>query len=207
MRDNLAGLVHRVLSYGLNLREQLESGQRLSLNSEQAHLRSLIEALAVADPGASDQVRQIQYALACWLDEIFIMGSPWRVEWNERSLEVGMGFNQAKERAWRFPEMAQRAGADLLEVCYLCVMLGFRGEWADKPDALRNWVEAARAQLRRSMGGEHRLEQTPPELDPPDRKIRRGREQMDTMARAWGIALVVLVPLVAFSVAWLLLNR
>src|SRR5262249_38504824 len=129
MRENLASMVHRVLSAGLNVKEQLESGRRLSLNAEQAHLRALIEGLAVADPGAPVQIRQIQYALVCWLDEIFIMGSSWRAEWNERSLEVGMGFNQAKERAWRFPEMAQRAGSDLLEVCYLCVMLGFRGEW------------------------------------------------------------------------------
>jgi type IV/VI secretion system ImpK/VasF family protein len=205
MHERLAGKVHQVLSYALELKEKLDSGQRPSLHPAQLELRGLIERIGMAEGGTPDpQSRQIQYALACWLDEIFILGSPWRTEWDSRSLEVSMGFNPAKERAWRFPEMARSATGDLLEVCYLSVMLGFRGEWAEKADDLRAWVESARAQLRRNLGGEIKLGQKPPELDPIEQKTRHGREQMDRMAFYWGVALLVLVPLVSFAIVrWL----
>jgi type VI protein secretion system component VasF len=43
---------------------------------------------------------------------------------------------------WAHAEAAERRHrADILEVAYLCVALGFRGEMADDPDRLAQWRE------------------------------------------------------------------
>src|SRR5262249_45597735 len=75
----------------------------------------------------------------CWLDEIMIADTPWKVEWNEYKLELALyGSN---DRAWQFWYQAERAAregrTDALEAFFLCAMLGFRGEYQDRPDELR----------------------------------------------------------------------
>src|SRR5207237_236794 len=110
MREEIANLVHPVLAYGLRLKGRLDRGEEANLETEQATLRGLLlsegEARRWADfggeaptertisPPAEDGVRRperflgVRYALACWLDEIFVLDSPWGQEWNERKLEV-----------------------------------------------------------------------------------------------------------------------
>src|SRR5947209_13972033 len=78
----------------------------------------------------------VRYALACWLDELLILNSPWSAAWNERKLEAALyGTN---DRAWKFWEQAELAAArpttDALEGFFLCVVLGFRGELGLEPE-------------------------------------------------------------------------
>jgi type VI secretion system protein ImpK len=106
-----------------------------------------------------------RYALTCWLDELFIVHSPWSSAWNERKLEVALyGSN---DRAWRFWEQARlaekRPTTDALEAYFLCVMLGFRGELGEDTDRLRAWCKSVQGRLTQ-MGEEW---PHPPELDPP----------------------------------------
>jgi type VI secretion system protein ImpK len=189
MQQDLANLVHPVLRYGLLLKERLDRGETPSLEIEQAALRTLLlsdleagrwiefggeadvggltfgEAGEVrAQPGGS-QFLGGRYALVCWLDELFILHTMWGETWNERKLEVALyGSN---ERAWRFWEQARlaenRPTLDALEVFFLCVMEGFRGELGENPDRLRDWCKAV--QLKLSRLGEQAPQ--PPELEPP----------------------------------------
>ena len=107
------------------------------------------------DPGGkgrgSDQFLGIHYALCCWLDEIFCVGSVWARQWNERKMETAL--YQSNDRAYKFWEQAKKAenrrNSDVLETFYLCVMLGFRGDYRDNPQDLEKWTSAVRGRLAR----------------------------------------------------------
>ena len=86
--------------------------------------RDVAASIAISEP---TRFLGVRYGLTCWLDELFILYSPWERLWNERKLEASLyGTN---DRAWRFWEQARlaesRAGSSALEVFYLCVILGF----------------------------------------------------------------------------------
>src|SRR3954454_7948536 len=174
MHEEIAALVHPILARGLSLKERLDRGESPAFAIEQAILEGLLTA-GLADgtrPEASDEaeprtmrmqgaVRRsaerlmtIRYALACWLDELFILESPWETRWNERKLEVTL--NGTNDRAWRFWELARRPETrldrDLLETFFLCVMLGFRGDLRERGAELQEWVASARAQLTKLEG-------------------------------------------------------
>ena len=59
------------------------------------------------------------------------------------------------------PARQARPTRDALEVFYLCVMLGFRGEMAGKPVELNAWRDAVEAQI---MHGDDRAYTPPPGL-------------------------------------------
>jgi type VI secretion system protein ImpK len=227
MRDEIANLVHPVLTYALQLKERLERGEPCDIDNEQATLKSQLmtenEARRLADFGGdggtdqsiagatrmggdpgrrtSDHFLGIRYALVCWLDEMFILDSPWSVEWNERKLEASLyGTN---DRAWKFWDQARRAesrpGSDALEVFFLCVMLGFRGDLRDEPDRLEAWVAVARTRMDKGHGKEWK---PPPDLGDPPTNVppRQGREQLQRMILLGGAALLAVIPIVAFFV-------
>jgi type VI secretion system protein ImpK len=211
MQESIAHLVHPVFSYGLQLKERLDRGDSPTFEIEQAALKGLllseIEARRWADFGGdadtqsegrargSQQFFGIRYALVCWLDELFIMNSSWSARWNERKLEVALyGTN---DRAWKFWEQARlaesRGGADAVDVYFLCVMLGFRGELREEPERLQAWVAATRSQVMRSHLQEWPY---PPELEPPSSvPPLDGTEKFRRMLVVAGVVLLVLVPL------------
>ena len=168
MRDEVAELVYPVFKYGLDVKDQLDTGERVDMQKTQLDLIRLLAdkrwnrmdgdsvfgtsaAFASVRSGGTQGAKSagtflgIRYALVCWLDELFISHSSWGQEWRDHALEVAR-YNSA-EAAWKFWEQAQKAeaqpGSDALEVYYLCVMLGFRG----KPNDLYSWVERVRPQI------------------------------------------------------------
>src|SRR4051812_38641783 len=114
MQEELANLVHPVLHYGLALKERLQRGDAPSLDLEQTRLKTML--LTELDAGqypeyggeggvggfgtaiegrpaamaASGNFLGARFALTCWLDELFIVHSPWSSAWNERKLEVAL---------------------------------------------------------------------------------------------------------------------
>jgi type VI secretion system protein ImpK len=212
MQEAIAQLVHPVFGYGLRLKDRLDRGEVPTLEIEQSALKGLllsdIEARRWPDfggdsdtagelrGGGAQRFLGIRYALVCWLDELFIVGTRWSARWNERKLEVALyGTN---DRAWRFWEQARlaegRAGRDAMEVYFLCVMLGFRGELVEEPERLRAWAAAARAQISRGKGQDWA---PPPELVPPSQvPPLEGRKRFLRMLVAGGLLLLALVPLV-----------
>lgn len=228
MQEELASLVYPILSYGLQLKERLDAGEQLSLSEQQSILKGMLltetEARRWVDFGGEGlnsslgmqsfsltaptpegprggRYLGIRYALACWLDELFILDSPWSSDWNETKLEAALyGTN---DRAWKFWEQAQQAEKrptrDALEAFFLCAMLGFRGEYLEDATKLDNWIAAARAHISRGMAADWPY---PPELEPPTNvPPRRGRDRLRTMVLRGGMVLVLLIPfLVAFLI-------
>src|SRR5262249_28154946 len=173
MREEIANLVHPVLARGLDLRDRLLSGEDPPFDVEQSALIGLLlnerEARrwpefggddpsgksgqwpAVSGPserapaGEQEPFLGARYALACWLDEMFILDTPWSQRWNEYKME--MRLYASNDRAWRFWDQAKlaadRGGMDAFEVYFLCVMLGFTGQHAEQPEQLAAGIAAA----------------------------------------------------------------
>jgi type VI secretion system protein ImpK len=212
MRREIADLVYPVITHALQVKEQLARGEDVSFQAEQAKLKGLLKSEAEAkrwsefagDAPVSRTSRPaegfhgIRYALVCWLDEIFILDSPWRAEWTENSLEVGL--YGTRERAEKFWEQARRAEArpesDALEVFFLCAMLGFRGEMRSQPERLKTWREAAQVQIARTQSGGYREPAAgDPVIDvPPLHGAARFRRMMITL----GLSVLLLIPAAAF---------
>ena len=214
MREEIANLVYPVLTHGLRLKKRLADQDDVpdfatAQNELQGLLQSASQAQRLADYGGDklsgdstrgriDAFLGIRYALVCWLDEIFILDSPWKDQWSERSLEVDL-YN-SRERAWRFWEQADRASArpstDALEVFFLCVMLGFRGDKAGGPDELKHWCDRIKAQLDKGAEAEY--------MPPVGGQVRtnvpplEGAARLQNMLTASGVAVLVLVPILAF---------
>lgn len=220
MRKELADLVHPVITTGLRLKEHLDRGDELLLETEQSALIGLLmtsQGAEVADfvgdarpdraeghfplEGGTQRSATFlgtRYALVCWLDELFVLESSWESQWNERKLEVALyGSN---DRAWKFWHQAQiastRPGGDAIEVFFWCALLGFRGEWREHPERLRSWIAATRAQVTRGQAQEWTA---PPEIEPVTMvPPLRGQQKLQQMVLVVGIALLVLIPVVAF---------
>jgi type VI secretion system protein ImpK len=142
MREEITKLVYPTLEYGLKLHERLQRNEPVTLEKEQAHLRGLLQTRDAArrwpdyaGDGEPGGFLGIRYALTCWLDEIFIAGSKWSAEWNEKKLETALyGSNDRAFLFWEQAKIAEaRSEIDALEAYYLCVMLGFRGDLGDDP--------------------------------------------------------------------------
>lgn len=177
MRNELADLVFPLLRKALDIKEGLAaSPQAWDFADSQKKLLALLQA-AVPEPLRQDMLGDqraidasvstsrlgflgIRYALACWLDEIFIGDSSWKDQWNDNKVETTLfGINERATEFWKQARRAEsRPTRDALEVYFLCVMLGFRGELFDRPAELAAWRDSAENQITQ---GEDR-EYTPP---------------------------------------------
>jgi type VI secretion system protein ImpK len=215
MRKEIADLVYPILTHALRVKEQLSQGDELSFQAEQSKLKGMLKSEAEArkwpefvgerDSSGSFSGRMagetflgIRYALVCWLDEIFILDSPWKEQWTENSLEVGL--YGTRDRAERFWEQARKAEArpesDALEVFFLCAMLGFRGDLRDKPERLKSWREAAHAQIARSQTSGWK---EPPAPDPViDVPPLHGAQRFHRMVVALGLSVLLVIPAAVF---------
>ena len=116
MKENIVQRMHLVLGAGLDLLERLDRGETPRFETEHSNIQALIVAGGELDydPTYRGEIANmmgrntlsgdagsfflgVQYALACWLDEMFIMQSPqwWRDKWSEASIEVAL--------VWRHP--------------------------------------------------------------------------------------------------------
>jgi len=155
MNKMMSNAVYPVITSALRLRDRLERGEATEIDAEQGQLIAMLQndtdARHLAEYGGDGaDYLGARYALVCWIDELFILYSPWSEIWNRRKLEVAL-YGGASERAWRFWKQADlartRPGRDALEVFFLCVMLGFRGQLLNDASKLPSWVESVRAQI------------------------------------------------------------
>ncbi|HTU21200.1 MAG TPA: DotU family type IV/VI secretion system protein [Gemmataceae bacterium] len=204
MRKETAELVHPILRHGLRLKERLRKGEKLDRRGEQAELKRLFRLGDGSVPDAPDALLGIRYPLACWLDEIFIVDpdSPWKSEWRDETMEFGLF--RKRDRAHLFWEQARqveaRGDVDSLEVFYLCVLLGFRGDLRDQPNVLLDWREAAEARILQARPAD--WPEKPPELPLPETHVPplRARERLRWMllggAALLGLTILVTAALV-----------
>ncbi len=199
MQDEVAKLAHPVIAYTLKIKERLDRGEDVSLERSRAELERLLTPTAGSRTSFAKE-DEVRYALTCWLDEFFILHSPWRQRWNETKLEFQLF--RSNERATRFWEKARRALAEgdvaLVEVFLLCLALGFRGEVADDPARLTQWTEAARRLIDVELG---RVWKNPPSREPHIHvPPLSARGRYSRMARSLGIVALLVIPLVILFV-------
>lgn len=216
MRSDLAEQVYPVIDHALALRERLRRGERPSLAVEQSVLLGLLgnrgeaaqsvdyagdhpdaaAAKANADGKDTTDFLGARYALVCWLDELFVLDTPWSEQWNEHKLEASL--YATNDRAWRFWNQsalaASRGLVDALEVFYLCASLGFQGDNREQPERLREWFKVTLEQIRRARA---RSWESPPDLLPlPPVPALKGRRQLRALLMATSLTALLLVPLV-----------
>ncbi len=154
MRKELADKVFPLFRGGLRLRERLDRGEKVNLVQERNQLCSLLRGLP-GPPGDGSPFRGLRYALASWLDDLFLLDLSPRAqaaaeEWKGNPVE--WEFFRSNDRAewfWEQERLARQMDLDVLEVFYLCVLLGFRGQMRDHPDQLRQWREQIESELQR----------------------------------------------------------
>ncbi len=215
MRDDLANIVYPIFGYGLKLKESLATGMAPDFATARKELIALLQIAAtgqrLADtPSAAGTLMTssrsssdtaflgVRYPLVCWLDEIFCLDSSWKAEWTENILEHSL-FG-SRDRAWKFWEQAKKAeghaGGDSLEVFYLAVMLGFRGDYEGHPEKLRSWCESAKALVDKGQPKEWKgpVEAQARTHVPP----LTGARKLQKMLLVWGLGLLVLIPAAMF---------
>jgi type VI secretion system protein ImpK len=214
MREAIVNLVYPVIMQGLQLRERVDSGAQPDIEQEQSTLKGMLGIgsqvqwaaaggqMIEADPGASIRMPPrpvFHYALVCWLDEIFSDESAFGKQWTDRTLEQAL--YGTRQRAWKFPEQARaalnRSSTDDLEVFYLCVMLGFRGDWLDDLKALNGWIDAVEARM--AQGRPDDWPGRPPERETPNSAPpRHARERLQRMLSIAVVVVLLLIPAATF---------
>jgi type VI secretion system protein ImpK len=212
MQEAIAGFVHPVFEYGLHLRDRLEAGEALNFAQEQTALKEMLSAPDQDDgsrPSASEETPRpndssidlMRFALAAWLDELFVYYSPWGHKWADHKLETALfRSDNAGWKFWREAQQAEtQADLDALEVFYLCVLLGFRGERRDEPEKVELWLAAVKTRLRACK----QEPWTPPPAIEPSTHVPPldGRQRLRRMVFVGGMSLIVLIPFVVFFAA------
>lgn len=157
MSAQLSRVTDPILEVGVSLLERIESNELVDYQREHANVLELF-ARADALLGEDRSWQLARYALAVWIDEI-CLSLPWdgAAWWQNNILE--MKFFQSRICNVRFFELAKQAAAlrdrQALDVFYCCVVLGFRGMYAnpeeppkntseeDFPSTLQKWLEWA----------------------------------------------------------------
>lgn len=208
MRDEVARYVFPVFTTGVQRKQELLAGTPLDFAAVQSELAGLLQAAAETKPwidpgGVVKGFLGVQFALTCWVDELFT-DSPWRERWDPEILEYK--YFRTRLRGEMFWEQCKQAelltSTDALEVFYLCVVLGFRGnlEHLDAPGEgkLKEWCDKVRAQLDRAQPSDFELPvQITPKTYVPE---LQGAEQFRRMRRVLIACALALVPLLAFLV-------
>jgi type VI protein secretion system component VasF len=167
MSKPLRQIVFKVLTHALDVKDRLDRDVSPDIESEHRQLLSLIRS-DVGVQRLTDYVGDgvflgARYALACWVDELFIIHCqpPWADRWKERILEFELfGTNLAATKFWEQADIVLRRpnaprasvvpGLEAVETFFLCTVLGFRGTYFDNPTRVREYVEELRPQLTRS---------------------------------------------------------
>jgi type VI secretion system protein ImpK len=206
MQDSTANVVYPFFRYGLRLKERLRLQQKADMDAEQNALKRLFSTTDSRLGSMSSSEGAIylgfRYPLACWLDEVFILDadSPWKERWREKAIEVSLfGERLRAARFWEQCRMAElRGDADALEVFYLCVLLGFRGDLRDDPDRLHKWRESVEVLIARNQPSE--WEDRPPDLPLPEPHVPPlyGRQRLGWLYSAWAVLVGLVILLTAF---------
>ena len=166
MNKPFGRIVYKVFSQALDVKDRLDRGEAVAFEAVRQELLNLIrsegETRRMPDYGGDGIFLGARYALACWVDELFIIHcqSPWADDWKERLLEYEIfRTNLAATKFWEQADIVLRhpgsprasiaPGPDALETFFLCVVLGFRGTYFDNPAKVREYVEEMRPQLAR----------------------------------------------------------
>jgi type VI secretion system protein ImpK len=166
MNKPFGRIVYKVLGQSLDIKDRLDRGESPDIEAVRQKLIALIrsesEGRRFPDYLGDGIFLGARYALACWVDELFIIHCqpPWADDWKERTLEFELfGTNVAATKFWEqadivlrhpgAPRTATQPGLDAVETFFLCTVLGFRGTYFEKLGKVREYVEEMRPMITR----------------------------------------------------------
>ena len=166
MTPEFSDLVYRVISSALDLKDRVDRGESPDLEQERGRLIEMLPAnvgagLQADYSGDGKAFLGARYALACWIDELFIVHSSWADRWKPLILEQALfGSRERASKFWEQAEIVLRRpnaprapyppGADAMEAFFLCIVLGFRGTYREDPGKIREYVDEMRPQIARA---------------------------------------------------------
>jgi len=166
MNKPFGRIVYKVLGHSLDIKHRLDGGESPDIEAVRQQLITLIrsesEGRRFPDYIGDGTFLGARYALACWVDELFIIHCqpPWADDWKERTLEYELfGTNVAATKFWDqadivlrhtgAPRTAIQPGLDAVETFFLCTVLGFRGTHFDNSAKVHEYVEEMRPMFTR----------------------------------------------------------
>lgn len=156
-RNSIADLSSETLMLILQLRSTNEYGNATTLKSRVADLFDKFEREGRTAGIDNEKVRLAKFALVAFLDET-IISSSWtqKDEWLAEPMQIKLfdTFNAGEEFFEHLHQLRQRASgnADILEVYYLCLALGFKGKYQlQSPENLRRVIDDLNLELHPEM--------------------------------------------------------
>ncbi len=207
MTDAFADVVAPVIQGVIDFQDGLLRGKHPTVDEQKRTLLDLLkwaeDRAGRSSPELARDFELAKRALVYWIDEILIT-STWKhaQEWTNHILEFSLYHESAA--AIRFFEKAseteKRDSTNPLEVFFLCVALGFRGELSSDEEELRHW--ASRVHERITEGTQHPEQYIP---EPPGRPQERGLRPLQggrlLLVVSLLVAVTAVVTLAAFIVA------
>lgn len=176
----------------LQLRAVEEYGDPEVLRKRLHDLLSRTEREARRAGSLPEDVQAAQFAIVAFMDET-ILSSNWmhKDHWLARPLQLEFydRYDAGEEFFVRLETLRGRTGgsAEVLEVYYLCMALGFKGRYQlHEQEKLRGLIEDTYAQLSRMPG----MQRGP--LSPHGKPHDQVATEMKSKVPAWAIALVAL---------------
>lgn len=156
-RNSIADLSSETLMLILQLRSTNEYGNAATLKSRVADLFDKFEREGRTAGIDNEKVRLAKFALVAFLDET-IISSSWtqKDEWLAEPMQIKLfdTFNAGEEFFEHLHQLRQRSSgnADILEVYYLCLALGFKGKYQlQSPENLRRVIDDLNLELHPEM--------------------------------------------------------
>lgn len=168
MTPEFAAVVNPTIHFVLDTAEELRSGRSAPLPGKRQQIRNLLDeagrVAALNSAAVSEQEFELaRRGLIYWIDEVLTVADS---NWQTMTLE--WEFFNSQNRAFKFyvdGELeAKRSSANVIELWYLCVVLGFEGEIINAfsehlkqsvPPELnadefrRQWAQALASQIQR----------------------------------------------------------
>jgi len=213
MTPEFASLVNPTFHEVLDLVTRIQHGGSVDLSRERSRIRSGLEqaeSTASSDscPVRIEDFRLAKTALVYWIDEVLTVADQ-----NWQSITLEWEYYNSRDRAWKFyvegETKARKASPDVVEVWYLCLVMGFEG---DPVFAFRERLKDSRydhlspEECRKAWAGELAgaiRQQTIPELagQPLSGDVRplSGASRLAT-ALKWAAALLVAFVVLIFIV-------
>src|SRR5438105_2465956 len=158
MNKPFGRIVYKVFIRALDVKDRVDQNDPPDIEAVRQELLNLIrsegEGRRMSDYSGDGEFLGARYALACWVDELFIMycKPPWADQWKGRILEYEIFATRLRaDKFWEQADIVLRhpgaprasiaPGSDAVETFFLCVVLGFRGKYRDEPAKVRVYVE------------------------------------------------------------------
>ena len=132
MTPEFASLVNPTFHDVLDVVTRIERGESVELSRERTRIRSVLEEAETRASSDNYSVRAEDFRLAkvamvYWIDEVLTVADR-----NWQSITLEWEYFGTRDRAWRFfvdgEIKARKSSPDVVEVWYLCLVLGFEGD-------------------------------------------------------------------------------